>query len=96
MATCRNLLLFFLVLAAADAQWPRFRGPNGSGVDGAAGYTVEFSLRDGPVTGNVAAGCFFEHDGVFTHQCFPFPPRSRNAFSNCSFTSCAAATWVIF
>ena len=42
MHRCRTLLLFFLVLTA-EAQWPRFRGPNGSGVDGAAGYPVEFS-----------------------------------------------------
>src|SRR5215510_3584635 len=26
-----------------DAQWSRFRGPNGSGVDSAVGYPVEFS-----------------------------------------------------
>ena len=27
----------------ASAQWPQFRGPNGSGVDSAAGYPVAFS-----------------------------------------------------
>lgn len=34
-----------LILAAtrADAQWARFRGPNGSGVDSSEGYPVEFS-----------------------------------------------------
>jgi hypothetical protein len=42
MHRCRTLLLFFLVLTA-EAQWPRFRGPNGSGVDGADAYPVEFS-----------------------------------------------------
>ena len=36
-------LLFGLVAAAADNQWPQFRGPNGSGVDSSAGYPVEFS-----------------------------------------------------
>jgi len=38
-----------LALAAAaglggDSQWNQFRGPNGSGVDNASGYPVEFSL----------------------------------------------------
>ena len=40
----------FLVLSAAaamtaapHAQWPQFRGPNGSGIDSAAGYPVAFS-----------------------------------------------------
>jgi outer membrane protein assembly factor BamB len=26
-----------------DGEWPRFRGPNGSGIDATAGYPVEFS-----------------------------------------------------
>jgi outer membrane protein assembly factor BamB len=30
-------------LSAAHAQWPQFRGPNGSGVDTATGYPVTFS-----------------------------------------------------
>ena len=40
-------LLPFLGLMAAggDDQWAQFRGPNGSGVDSAAGYPVEFSPR---------------------------------------------------
>lgn len=29
--------------ATASAQWPQFRGPNGSGVDSATGYPVAFS-----------------------------------------------------
>ncbi len=37
-----SLLLIFTV-GRADAQWPGFRGPNGSGVDSSAGYPVEFS-----------------------------------------------------
>ena len=28
---------------AFDGQWTQFRGPNGSGVDSAAGYPTEFS-----------------------------------------------------
>src|SRR6266404_4486610 len=30
-------------LTLMDGQWSQFRGPNGSGVDSAAGYPVEFS-----------------------------------------------------
>ena len=39
------LLLGVLAASAQDAaaQWPQFRGPNGSGVDSAAGYPVSFS-----------------------------------------------------
>jgi len=39
------LLLFLLVVTSsrAEAQWTQFRGPNGSGVDAATGYPVEFS-----------------------------------------------------
>ena len=40
----RVCALPLLALAAgADNQWMQFRGPNGSGVDSAAGYPVEFS-----------------------------------------------------
>ena len=37
------LLLLIVTAGRADAQWARFRGPNGSGVDLSAGYPVEFS-----------------------------------------------------
>ena len=37
------LLLLIVTAGQADAQWARFRGPNGSGVDSSAGYPVEFS-----------------------------------------------------
>lgn len=37
------LLLSLVVRARADAQWTRFRGQNGSGVDSTAGYPTEFS-----------------------------------------------------
>jgi hypothetical protein len=37
------LLLAGWTAAAADPGWPQFRGPNGSGIDTAAGYPVEFS-----------------------------------------------------
>src|SRR5262249_6574983 len=37
------LLLAGGIAAAADSGWTQFRGPNGSGVDSAAGYPVEFS-----------------------------------------------------
>ncbi len=42
---CVSLLCLLFVVAAvkADAQWPQFRGPNGSGVDAGTGYPVEFS-----------------------------------------------------
>src|SRR5436189_1736711 len=36
-------LLLGWFAAAADNQWTQFRGPNGSGVDSATGYPVEFS-----------------------------------------------------
>lgn len=35
--------LLFIITVRADAQWSRFRGPNGSGVDLSVGYPVEFS-----------------------------------------------------
>jgi outer membrane protein assembly factor BamB len=35
--------LALLVTLSANAQWNRFRGPNGSGVDAGSGYPVEFS-----------------------------------------------------
>src|SRR5262249_25236409 len=38
-----SCLLLFLIAGRADAQWSRFRGPNGSGVDLSLGYPVEFS-----------------------------------------------------
>lgn len=37
------LLLLIFTVGRADAQWARFRGPNGSGVDLSSGYPVEFS-----------------------------------------------------
>ena len=40
VASC---LLLIATISQADAQWARFRGPNGSGVDLSAGYPVEFS-----------------------------------------------------
>ena len=50
MIACRStavgwLLVGMLAAGAGDAfgQWSQFRGPNGSGVDSAAGYPVEFS-----------------------------------------------------
>src|SRR5215471_18430429 len=36
-------LLSLIVAFPADGQWTGFRGPNGSGVDSASGYPVEFS-----------------------------------------------------
>ncbi len=44
--TLARVCLIFGMLAAGSptsAQWPQFRGPNGSGVDTAAGYPVAFS-----------------------------------------------------
>jgi outer membrane protein assembly factor BamB len=41
VVTC--LVLLIVTVGRADAQWARFRGPNGSGVDLSAGYPVEFS-----------------------------------------------------
>jgi outer membrane protein assembly factor BamB len=39
-----GLVLAFLTIGhSASAQWPQFRGPNGSGVDGGTGYPVAFS-----------------------------------------------------
>jgi hypothetical protein len=46
-----SCLLLIFTVGRADAQWARFRGPNGSGVDLSAGYPVEFSA-----TKNVAEG----------------------------------------
>src|SRR5215471_12721501 len=36
-------LLLFVTAECVDAQWSRFRGPNGAGVDSSLGYPVEFS-----------------------------------------------------
>jgi outer membrane protein assembly factor BamB len=36
-------LLALAGMARAEGQWTRFRGPNGSGVDSATGYPVDFS-----------------------------------------------------
>jgi outer membrane protein assembly factor BamB len=36
-------LLLSVIAGRVDAQWSRFRGPNGSGVDSSSGYPVEFS-----------------------------------------------------
>jgi outer membrane protein assembly factor BamB len=36
-------LVTLIVASCANGQWTGFRGPNGSGVDSAAGYPVEFS-----------------------------------------------------
>jgi outer membrane protein assembly factor BamB len=38
-----SCLLLIVTAHRADAQWARFRGPNGSGVDSSVGYPVEFS-----------------------------------------------------
>src|SRR3982750_4544359 len=38
-----SCLLIAAFAVPAHAQWSQFRGPNGSGVDGATGYPVEFS-----------------------------------------------------
>ncbi|MBS1811440.1 MAG: PQQ-binding-like beta-propeller repeat protein [Acidobacteria bacterium] len=37
------LLAAIVICIRAEAQWSQFRGPNGSGVDSATGYPVEFS-----------------------------------------------------
>src|SRR6266436_6340559 len=36
-------LLAMIATGPASGQWTQFRGPNGSGVNSAAGYPVEFS-----------------------------------------------------
>lgn len=36
-------LMLIVTVGRSDAQWTRFRGPNGSGVDTSAGYPAEFS-----------------------------------------------------
>jgi outer membrane protein assembly factor BamB len=41
--TGASVLIALMASPAAPAQWPQFRGPNGSGVDSAAGYPGEFS-----------------------------------------------------
>ena len=38
-----SCLMLIGAVGRADAQWARFRGPNGSGVDSSVGYPVEFS-----------------------------------------------------
>ena len=44
-STVYVLLLAILGAGVSDssAQWPQFRGPNGSGIDSGAGYPVTFS-----------------------------------------------------
>ncbi|QQS46564.1 MAG: PQQ-like beta-propeller repeat protein [Acidobacteriota bacterium] len=39
------LTSLFLTTGSINAQWSRFRGPNGSGVDSSTGYPVEFSAE---------------------------------------------------
>ena len=36
-------LSWMIAMCPADGQWSQFRGPNGSGVNSAAGYPIEFS-----------------------------------------------------
>src|SRR5215471_7687674 len=36
-------LLLIATVGVTNAQWARFRGPNGSGVESSVGYPVEFS-----------------------------------------------------
>jgi len=45
MINCRPLLfVFFLpVLAVTAEEWPRFRGPNGSGISPGTGFPIEFN-----------------------------------------------------
>lgn len=43
LRACAVTSLLALVPQSASAQWPQFRGPNGSGVDTATGYPVKFS-----------------------------------------------------
>jgi outer membrane protein assembly factor BamB len=38
-------ILALAVVRPSPADWPRFRGPNGSGVDTASGYPAEFSVN---------------------------------------------------
>ena len=38
-----SCLFLLCVVTPASAQWSRFRGPNGSGIDSSTGYPVEFS-----------------------------------------------------
>jgi outer membrane protein assembly factor BamB len=47
-ATCSISIVCLAAICAvtASAQWPQFRGPNGSGIDSAAGYPVVFSPAD--------------------------------------------------
>jgi outer membrane protein assembly factor BamB len=40
---CALPFLALMIATGGDGQWTQFRGPNGSGVDSAAGYPVEFS-----------------------------------------------------
>src|SRR5690348_10144087 len=51
MMRCTRLLIgvtlgVCLAAAPARAQWSQFRGPNGSGVDDAAGYPASFSASE--------------------------------------------------
>lgn len=43
MCVCSTVGLLAAGTGKAHAQWPQFRGPNGSGVDSAVDYPVEFS-----------------------------------------------------
>jgi outer membrane protein assembly factor BamB len=46
-ARLAGVVLVLAVAAPASAQWPQFRGPNGSGVDTSTGYPVAFSPASG-------------------------------------------------
>lgn len=46
LRVCAATSLLTLVPQTAFAQWPQFRGPNGSGIDTATGYPVKFSATE--------------------------------------------------
>ena len=46
LRVCAATSFLALVPQGALAQWPQFRGPNGSGIDTATGYPVKFSATE--------------------------------------------------
>ena len=77
--SCALWVVSFLSLVTAgraNAEWPQFRGPNGSGVDSAIGYPVEFSPANSERPGDhlVLSARLLSHWGLPPGLCAALRP----------------------